>query len=214
MAKVQYQEKQRRRAEQRAVAEQNARRKALIRNAAGLLLIAIVAAVVYSQYTARQLLQDVKSATYSAGLHAAGSILYAENPPMGGQHNVVWQNCGIYDAPIHTEHAVHSMEHGAVWITYRPDLAPDQVQTLKTLASDDFMLLSPYPGLPQPIVASAWNRQMSFDRADAAGLPAFIARFKNNPETTPEFGASCGGGTRALATATDSLTNIQGALTQ
>jgi hypothetical protein len=209
MAKVQYEEKQRRRAAQRAAGEQSARRKGLIRRAAGILLIVLVAAVVYSQYTARQLLQDVKTARYSAGLHADGSITYTENPPMGGQHNVVWQNCGTYDAPIHNEHAVHSMEHGAVWITYRPGLAPDQVQKLKELAADDFLLLSPYPGLPQPIVASAWNRQLGFERADDAALPAFIARFKNNPETTPEFGAPCGGGTRALAS-TDSLTTIPG----
>jgi hypothetical protein len=213
MAKAQYEEKQRKRAAQRAAGAQNARRKSVIRNAAGVLLIAIVGAVVYSQYSARQLLEDVKTARYSAGLHAAGSLAYAENPPMGGQHNVVWQNCGIYDAPIHSEHAVHSMEHGAVWITYRPGLAPEQVQMLKTLAADDFMLLSPYPGLPQPIVASAWNRQLAFERADDAGLPAFIARFKNNPETTPEFGAPCGGGTRALATM-DSLTTIPGAMTR
>jgi hypothetical protein len=159
------------------------------------------------------LLRDVKTASYPAGLHVAGSIVYAENPPIGGQHNVVWQNCGIYDAPIHSEHAVHSMEHGAVWITYRPGLAPDQVQMLKELAADDFLLLSPYPGLPQPIVASAWNRQLSFERADDAALPAFIARYKNNPETTPEFGASCGGGTRALATM-DSLTTIPGPMTR
>jgi hypothetical protein len=213
MAKAQYEEKQRKKAAQRAVAEQNARRSSLIRKAAGIALIAIVAAVVYSQYTARQLLQNVKTATYPAGLHVAGTIAYAENPPIGGQHNVVWQNCGIYDAPIHSEHAVHSMEHGAIWITYRPGLAPEQLQTLKTLASDDFLLLSPYPGLPQPIVATAWNRQLGFERASDAGLPAFIARYKNNPETTPEFGASCGGGTRALATV-DSLTSISGAMTR
>jgi hypothetical protein len=201
VAKAQHEDKQRRRAAQRAAGEQRARRQAVIRRAVGILLIALVAAVAYSQYTARQLLRDVKTASYPAGLHMAGSIVYAENPPVGGQHNVVWQNCGIYDAPIHSEHAVHSMEHGAVWITYQPSLPADQVQKLKELAADDFMLLSPYPGLPRPIVASAWNRQLAFDRADEAALPAFIARFKNNPETTPEFGAACGGGTRALATA-------------
>ena len=204
MAKAQYQEKQRKRAAQRAAGEQKARRQTLIRRAVGIIFIALVGAVAYSQYTARQLLQDVKTASYPAGLHMSGSIVYAENPPIGGQHNVVWQNCGIYDAPIHSEHAVHSMEHGAVWITYQPGLPADQVQKLKELAADDFMLLSPYPGLPQPIVASAWNRQLAFERADDAALPEFIARFKNNPETTPEFGAACGGGTRALATS-DSL---------
>jgi hypothetical protein len=213
MAKAQYQEKQRRKAAARAAAEQRAHRTSLIRVGIGIVLVLVVAAVAYSQYTRRQLLQDVKTASYSAGLHAAGPIVYAENPPVGGQHNVVWQNCGIYDAPIHNEHAVHSLEHGAVWITYRPDLAPDQVQRLKAIAADDYLLLSPYPGLPHPVVASAWNHQLTFERADDAGLPAFIARYKNNPETTPEFGAACAGGTRALATK-DSLTTTPGAMTR
>ena len=102
--------------------------------------------VLVSLYTKRQLLQEVKTANYPAGLHLAGPIVYTESPPVGGKHNVVWQNCGVYNVPIHNEHAVHSLEHGAVWITYRPDLAPDQVQMLRALASDDFLLLSPYPG--------------------------------------------------------------------
>jgi hypothetical protein len=212
MAKAQYEEKQRRKAAQRAAAEQNARRRSFIWRGVGIVVVAIVAAALYSSYAARQLLKDVKTGTYPAGLHLAGPIVYADNPPMGGQHNVVWQNCGIYDAPIHSEHAVHSMEHGAVWITYRPDLAPDQVQRLKAVASDDFLLLSPYPNLPHPVVASAWNHQLTFERGDDPGLPAFIAKYKNNPETTPEFGASCFGGTRALATM-DSLT-VPGAMTR
>jgi uncharacterized protein DUF3105 len=213
MAKAQYEEKLRRKAAQRAAAEQKARRTSLIWRGAGIVLVGVVAAVAYSQYAHRQLLQDVKTAGYPAGLHVAGPIVYVENPPIGGQHNVVWQNCGIYDAPIHSEHAVHSMEHGAIWITYRPDLAPDQVQRLKAIAADDYLLLSPYPGLPHPVVASAWNRQLTFERADDAGLPAFIARYKNNPETTPEFGAACAGGTRALATM-DSLGTVPGTMTR
>jgi len=213
MTKARDEEKQRKRAAQRAAAERSKRRTWLLWRGAGLVVVVIVAAVLYDVYARRQLLQNVKTATYSAGLHAAGPIAYIESPPIGGQHNVVWQNCGIYNAPIHNEHAVHSMEHGAVWITYRPDLAPDQVQTLRAAASDDFMLLSPYPGLANPVVASAWNHQLTFERADDPGLSAFIARYKNNPETTPEFGALCAGGTSALAT-TDSLTTTPGPMSR
>ena len=184
-----------------------------MRRGAGIVVVLIVAAVLYDNYARRQLLRNVKTATYGAGIHDAGPLSYIENPPMGGPHNVVWQNCGIYTAPIHNEHAVHSMEHGAVWITYRPDLPSDQVERLRALASDDFLLLSPYPGLAQPVVASAWNRQLTFERADDPGLPAFIGRFKNNPETTPEFGALCSGGTSALAS-TDSLTTGSGPMTR
>jgi hypothetical protein len=213
MAKARDEEKQQKRAAQRVAFERKKRRSSLMRRGAAIVVVLIVAAVLYDSYARRQLLRDVKTATYTAGMHSSGPISYIENPPIGGAHNVVWQNCGIYEAPIHSEHAVHSMEHGAVWITYRPGLPPDQVERLRALASDDFLLLSPYPGLPQPVVASAWNRQLTFERADDPGLPAFIGRFKNNPETTPEFGALCAGGTSALAN-TDSLTSGPGPMTR
>ena len=209
MAKARYEEKQQRKAAERAAAEQKARRSKLIWRGVGAALIVIAIAVSYSFYRKSRLLQPVTTANYSAGQHLAGTIAYTEKPPMGGPHNVVWQTCDVYDAPIHNEHAVHSLEHGAIWITYRPGLAPEQLQTLKALAADDFMLLSPYPGLDHAIVASAWNHQLILDRADDPALSAFISEYKNNPATTPEFGASCLGGTRALATE-DSLTTIPG----
>jgi hypothetical protein len=144
----------------------------------------------------------------------AGKIQYTENPPVGGAHNVAWQNCGIYNAPIHSEHAVHSLEHGAVWITYRPDLPADQVEMLRRVASDDLMLLSPYPGLPAPVVASSWNHQITLEGASDPKLAAFIAKFKNNPETTPEFGASCFGAITSGAANVASLTDPRAGTTR
>jgi hypothetical protein len=97
------------------------------------------------------------------------------------------------------------LEHGAVWITYRPDLPSDQVEMLESAASDDFMLLSPYPGLSAPVIASAWNHQIELESANDPRLQAFISEYKNNPQTTPEFGAPCAGGNSGPATA-DTLT--------
>jgi hypothetical protein len=209
VAKVRHEERQQRKAVARAAAEQQARRSALIRRVVVGVSVVMAIAVSYAFYTKSRLLQRVTTARYSAGQHVAGTITYTEKPPMGGPHNVVWQTCGVYEAPIHNEHAVHSLEHGAIWITYRPGLAPEQLQKLKALADDDFMLLSPYPDLGHAIVASAWNHQLTLDRADERSLSAFIAKYKNNPETTPEFGASCLGGTKALASE-DSLRTVPG----
>jgi hypothetical protein len=195
------QERQQRQAAQREAAERRRRRNALFLRGALVVAVLGAAALAYRLYIQSHLLDAVTTASYPAGLHLAGPIDYTESPPVGGTHNVVWQNCGIYDAPIHNEHAVHSLEHGAVWITYRPDLPPDQVQMLKSAASDDFMLLSPYPGLASPVVASAWNHQIRLDGAADPRLQRFIDRYKNNPDTTPEFGAPCAGGTRATAEA-------------
>lgn len=197
-------ERQERKAAQREAAQRSKRRTALFWRAVLVVVVLGAGAVLYGHIRKGRLLDAVTSATYAGGMHVAGPISYKENPPVGGPHNIVWQNCGIYDAPIHNEHAVHSMEHGAVWITYRPGLPPDQVQMLKTVASDDFMLLSPYPGLPAPVVASAWNHQITLDGASDPRLQAFIDEYKTNPATTPEFGASCAGGIGTTA-AVDTL---------
>jgi hypothetical protein len=204
-------ERQERAAAQRVAFERRRRRNALLSRGALVLAVLGAAAFAYRLYTQSHLLDAVTTATYRAGLHMAGPIAYTESPPVGGAHNVVWQNCGIYAAPIHKEHAVHSLEHGAVWITYRPDLPPDQVQMLRSAASDDFILLSPYPGLASPVVASVWNHQIRLDGAADVRLQPFIDRYKNNPDTTPEFGAPCAGGTSATAEA-DTLQNPERAI--
>jgi hypothetical protein len=98
----------------------------------------------------------------------------------------------VYDAPIIAEHAVHSQEHGAVWITYQPDLAAADVEALAQAAVDQpFVLISPYPGLADPVVASAWGAQLRLDDVNDPRLQAFIDRFAGNG---PEPGASCASG--------------------
>ena len=135
--------------------------------------------------------------TYSnlARDHIDGPITYPQTPPVGGPHNPVWLNCGIYDQPVKNENAVHSMEHGTVWITYQPDLAADAVAHLRSLVQGHgFVILSPYPNLPKPVVASAWGLQLQLDNANDSRLPLFIAHYEQGPQT-PEPGAVCTGGT-------------------
>ncbi|MBN1372173.1 MAG: DUF3105 domain-containing protein [Anaerolineaceae bacterium] len=126
--------------------------------------------------------------------HTNGLVTYAQNPPAGGQHNPAWQNCGVYSEPIQNENAVHSLEHGAIWITYQPDLPADQLEQLQTLTRrSGYRLLSPYPGLPAPIVASAWGYQVQLEQADDPRLLTFIRKYEQNP-LGPEPGAACTGG--------------------
>ena len=180
------------------------RRRRLWLTVGAAVVVTIAAVAVYRMRDDSRFTASVTTTKYPPAQHLAGPLTYRESPPMGGPHNVAWQNCGIYTVPLHNEHAVHALEHGAIWITYRPDLAPAEVQRLQAVASEDYMLLSPYPGLPAPVVASAWNRQIRLTGAEDPQLPRFIREFKNNPATTPEFGASCLSGTTATA-ADDSL---------
>lgn len=113
---------------------------------------------------------------------------------MGGPHNPAWQNCGVYTQPVANENAVHSLEHGAIWITYQPDLPDTEVQKLQTFARESgFRLLSPYPESPGPIVLSAWGYQLQLDQADDPRLVSFIQNYEQSPQS-PEPGAPCTGG--------------------
>jgi hypothetical protein len=123
---------------------------------------------------------------------------YDQIPPVGGPHDANWQNCGIYDQPIFSKHAVHSLEHGAVWITYQPGLAAADIAKLKGLVTGrDYALLSPYPDLPSPVVASAWGVQLKLESADDPRLSNFIRKYAQGPQT-PEPGAACFNGTSVV----------------
>lgn len=126
--------------------------------------------------------------------HSEAPQTYPQTPPVGGVHSSVYQNCGIYDQPVRNENAVHSLEHGAVWITYRPDLPQATVDQLRNLVrGHDHVLLSPYPNLPKPVVASAWGLQLPLDDPADPRLSLFISRYESGPQT-PELGAVCSGG--------------------
>ena len=126
--------------------------------------------------------------------HTPDTVDYAQSPPAGGEHNPAWQNSGFYEEPVRNETAVHTMEHGAVWISYSPDLPEEQVDTLRELVGgQECMLASPYESLDVPVVASAWGRQLQLDSADDPNLEQFISAFRRGPQT-PEPGAACTGG--------------------
>jgi hypothetical protein len=130
------------------------------------------------------------------GLHFVGDVDYDQTPPAGGPHHDVWQNCGFYDEPVRDENAVHSLEHGAVWITYQPDLPQEQIEKLSDLAqSNRFVLVSPYPDLPAPVVASAWGKQLSLKSAEDPDLKRFVRFYSQGPQVQVEPGhSSCRGG--------------------
>lgn len=138
-------------------------------------------------------LSGVKTFKYAGGQHQEGRVQYAQTPPAGGPHNPNWQNCGVYSKPLYNEFAVHSMEHGAVWVTYRPGLDAASVDTLKKLVDGhSYTLLSPYDNLPSPVVISAWGAQLAVDKADDPRLKAFLDKYEQGA-TAPERGASCTG---------------------
>lgn len=126
--------------------------------------------------------------------HVTTPVTYDQSPAVGGDHSPRWTNCGVYDAPVEETRAVHSMEHGAVWLTYQPQLPAAELQQLKDLAgSRGFVVLSPYPDQGSPVTATAWGIQLTTDTAADPRLGEFLTRYVQG-EQTPEPGAPCTGG--------------------
>lgn len=124
--------------------------------------------------------------------HVDGEIGYDLSPPAGGPHADAWLDCGVYDSPVPEENAVHALEHGTVWITYDPGLGADDLALLaEALPAEG--ILSPYPGLPGPVVVTVWGHQLVLDDAEDPRLGLFLAEYGDG-HTAPEPFASCEGG--------------------
>ncbi|MDE9364204.1 DUF3105 domain-containing protein [Luteipulveratus sp. YIM 133132] len=148
--------------------------------------------------------QDSKSAAGDIGVvktyknlkfdHVQGKVSYPQNPPVGGNHNPAWANCGIYDKVVPNEHAVHSLEHGAVWITYKPgSVSTADINLLKGKArTQSYILMSQDKTQSSPIVLSAWGKQMHLNSARDKKIDQFLKDYVQGPQTR-EPGAACSG---------------------
>jgi Protein of unknown function (DUF3105) len=126
--------------------------------------------------------------------HVEGTIKYDSSPPVGGNHSQYWADCDgtVYTAPIANENAVHMLEHGAVWITYREGLSADKVATLaKLVTGQQYIAMSPYPNLKSAVSLQAWGYQLFVNNVDDPRITQFIATLGHNSKITPEYGASC-----------------------
>lgn len=124
-----------------------------------------------------------------------GTILtHQSNPPTSGPHWPDPLRDGIYDKEKPDEAIVHSLEHGRVWISYRPDVNEETIAALKNLAEKQVrVVMTPRAANQNDIALAAWTRLDAFDLAedgtfDAQRILDFIARYRDKgPEYVPQM---------------------------
>jgi uncharacterized protein DUF3105 len=125
--------------------------------------------------------------------HGLGHIDYpGKKPPSGGDHNPLPLTCGAYDQQPPDENAVHSLEHGAVWIAFDSSIPAPAAAVLKAFAKEDHVLVTPYAGMSAPITVVAWGHRLELQSASDPRLKQFVEEFRN-ASTAPEHGAKCVG---------------------
>ena len=140
----------------------------------------------------------VRTAQYPAQIHVKPDqrVAYDQTPAFGGPHDGIWADCTgvVYDMPVRTENMVHSLEHGAVWLSYNPDkVQGPALEQLKARAEGKpYTMLSPYPGLDSPVSLQSWGHQLKVDSVDDPRIDQFITALRqNNYGVYPEVGGAC-----------------------
>lgn len=158
------------------------------------LVLGLGAIVFFNSPAVRGVPEGTAQVPVAAPAHVEGDLHEDGDVPAGGPHAEIWQNCGFYDTEIRSENAVHSLEHGAVWITFEPGLPADQVDKLKGFTGGfDKVLVSPVAGQGSPIIVTAWANQLNLDDAGDPRLAQFVNEFEGSFDA-PEPGGRCNGG--------------------
>ncbi|MFJ8476276.1 DUF3105 domain-containing protein [Kitasatospora sp. NPDC094011] len=192
-------------AELRAAEERRDRRNKIIASvAAGVLVIGAIATGTWLVMDQNQKKKDrvaaanadipgVKTFGDLTRNHVTTKVTYPMTPPVGGDHNAVWLDCmgHVYDKPVENERAVHSLEHGAVWVTYNGKATPDDITTLSDkVKKTPYSLMSPYPDEQGTITLNAWSTQLVVDSASDPRVNEFFTKYVQGKQTQ-EPGASC-----------------------
>ncbi|MEU9542735.1 MULTISPECIES: DUF3105 domain-containing protein [Streptomyces] len=131
--------------------------------------------------------------------HVQTKVDYPMNPPVGGNHAPVWMTCNgdVYTKAIANENAVHSLEHGAVWVTYNDKASAADIKTLAgKVSKTPYTLMSPDKTESGTIMLSAWGHQLSVNTASDPRVEQFLTKYVQGAQT-PEPGAACTNGLTA-----------------
>ncbi len=111
---------------------------------------------------------------------------YNSNPPTSGPHYVTTAALGFYDLTDEIpadEYIIHNLEHGEIWITYRPALATSTREALSAFGNEPLVIVTPRAANDTDIALVAWGRVEKFDLGEAPldleRIKGFILRHKN-----------------------------------
>lgn len=123
--------------------------------------------------------------------HVKSKVYGGDEPPTSGPHAaaLAWR---AYDQGVPDVNAIHNLEHGGIYISYRPDLPKDQINKIKALFTAPFtdsqfhpakVIVAPRADNKSPIVMSSWRRSEKFTTYDKQPMvDYYLKNFGKSPE--------------------------------
>lgn len=122
---------------------------------------------------------------------------YNSNPPSSGAHYASPANSDVYDYEVNDRIFIHNLEHGGIWIAYRPGVSAQVIEDLKSIVKEfggSKIVMAPRSVNNADIAIVAWTRVLKFDLTDGVlsdrqknEIRRFYKAFKNHgPEFVPD----------------------------
>lgn len=115
---------------------------------------------------------------------------YNSNPPTSGWHFPSAAEWGVYKEELPDETIIHNLEHGGVWISYKPDI-PEEVRKKLENFYEVYgrkVIVTPRAENDADIALAAWTRLDKFGVSEYSDerVDKFIKAFRNRgPEFVP-----------------------------
>jgi hypothetical protein len=106
---------------------------------------------------------------------------YNSNPPTSGWHWPQPAPWGVYTTTQPDERMIHNLEHGGIWISYKPDkVDADTIAKLNDFAKRyQLIIVEPRANDEAPIVLAAWTHMLSMEQYDERAILEFIQAYHN-----------------------------------
>jgi hypothetical protein len=116
---------------------------------------------------------------------------YSSVPATSGTHAPVAAPCGIYREEIPEIFTIHTLEHGAVVVYYRPGDVDEatlaEVEELaRTMATH--IVVAPYTDMPTPVALVAWGHLAARPSLEVEEVRSFWGEYA---QRGPESGIRC-----------------------
>lgn len=123
---------------------------------------------------------------------------YNSNPPTSGPHYATPANWGVYDYEANDKIFIHNLEHGGIWISYRPGISPQVVEDLKAVVNEfggSKIVMAPRSANDADIAVAAWTHLVKIDHVgqmltdeEKDRIRSFYRAYKNRgPEFVPDM---------------------------
>ena len=173
-----------------AIRRKNIKRVVWIIGSIAVLVFLVAGGVFYSRWKNQNLPGEFIADQGREHVGPGHGHTYNSNPPTSGPHFSRPAEWGVYKEELPDEVLIHNLEHGGIWLSYKPEVSEDIIKKLEGFYEKygRKVVVTPRTKNDTDIALAAWNRVDKFSVSEYSEerVDKFIKAFRNKgPEYVP-----------------------------